>query len=118
MFEPYAKDIAIKLLGEPNPKLSKETELRWGNFGSMSVDLQKATFFNHETGVGGGMVDLIKHENQDPKIFLKEMGIQQEIPQMAKSQISVVARYTYKDAENNESYEVIRYHPKTFRQRK
>jgi len=118
MFEPYAKDIAIKLLGEPNPKLSKETELRFGTFGSMSVDLQKATFFNHETGSGGGMVDLIKHENQDPKIFLKEMGIQQEIPQMAKSQISVVARYSYKDAENNESYEVIRYHPKTFRQRK
>lgn len=118
MFEKYAKDIAIKLLGEPNLKLSKDTELRWGNFGSMSVNLEKATFFCHETGSGGGIVDLIKHQDHDPKKFLDGMGLNEEFREIPRNSMAVVARYTYQDAENNDSYEVIRYHPKTFRQRK
>lgn len=118
MFENYAKDIALKLLGEPNPKLSKETELRFGSFGSMSVDLEKATFYCHETGTGGGMVDLIKFKEKNPKEFLDELGINEEFKEIPRSTMSVVARYSYKDVDGIESYEVIRYHPKTFRQRK
>ena len=119
MIEQHAKIIAIKLLGEPNPKLSKENELRFGTFGSMSVDLEKSTFFDHESGDGGGMVDLIKHQNKNPKDFLDEMGINEEFKEQSPIQsVKVVARYSYKDAENNDSYEVIRFEPKTFRQRR
>ena len=55
--------VARRLLGEPNSKLSKPPrELRFGNHGSLSVDLTRACFFDHERGVGGGVLDLIKHK--------------------------------------------------------
>ena len=36
--------VASILLGEPNKKLSKKDELRYGNKGSLAVDLKKGTF--------------------------------------------------------------------------
>ena len=54
--------VARRLLGEPNSKLSKpQKELRWGNHGSMSVDLVKGTFYDHEVKKGGGVLDFIVH---------------------------------------------------------
>ena len=75
MIETNAKEISIALLGEPNEKLSKPTELRWGTFGSLSVDLEKGTYFNHEEQTGGGMVELILSTGKDPKEFLDGMGL-------------------------------------------
>jgi hypothetical protein len=54
--------IARILLGEPNPKLSSDHELRFGKRGSMSVNLARGTWFDHERGVGGGVLDLIKDQ--------------------------------------------------------
>jgi len=33
MIEQHTKEIAIALLGEPNEKLSRQSELKWGTFG-------------------------------------------------------------------------------------
>ena len=52
--------IARILLGEPNQRLSSKHELRFGNRGSVSIDLRKGTWFDHERGVGGGVLDLIE----------------------------------------------------------
>jgi hypothetical protein len=53
--------VARKLLGEPNKALSKPgRELRWGTHGSLSVDLVKGTFYDHENTSGGGVLALIK----------------------------------------------------------
>ena len=54
--------IARELLGEPNRHLSTQKELRFGRKGSLSVDLPKARWFDHEGGEGGGVLDLICRE--------------------------------------------------------
>jgi len=73
----YSKEIAIALLGEENKRLSKANELRYGNNGSLSVDLVKGTWFDHETDEGGGMVSLIKkHHGEDVSQFLRSIGVE------------------------------------------
>lgn len=54
--------IARELLGDPNKHLSTQKKLRFGRKGSLSVDLPKARWFDHEGGEGGGVLDLICRE--------------------------------------------------------
>ena len=44
--------VARTLLGEPNQRLSSKHELRFGARGSMSIDLRKGTWFDHERNIG------------------------------------------------------------------
>jgi KaiC/GvpD/RAD55 family RecA-like ATPase len=67
-----APDVAKQLLGEPTKTSSNE--LRWGSKGSMALNLSEGTFYDHEEGVGGGVIDLIKHLNQDVNTVLKQYG--------------------------------------------
>ena len=117
MIEHHASLIAKSLLGEPNERFSKGSELRWGNFGSLSVDLSKGTYFDHEVGSGGGLVDLIRREGKDPMTYLTELGIEGEKPQ-PPSGPRIVAQYTYFNKVGEEVYQVCRYEPKTFRPRR
>ena len=57
-----APAIASRLLGEPNKRLSSARELRYGTHGSLSVDLEKGSFYDHEANAGGGMLALIQRE--------------------------------------------------------
>ncbi|AHE99391.1 hypothetical protein THITH_15120 [Thioalkalivibrio paradoxus ARh 1] len=57
-----AEPVARLLLGEPNPRLSSSRELRYGRHGSVSVDLAAGTWYDHEAGTGGGVLDLIRRE--------------------------------------------------------
>ena len=54
-----AEPVARALLGEPNAKLSNASDIRFGTHGSVSVDLNKGTWFDHENEIGGGVLDLI-----------------------------------------------------------
>jgi hypothetical protein len=54
--------VARHLLGDPNQALSTKTELRWGRKGALAVDLEKDTYFDHEEGEGGGVLDLVCRE--------------------------------------------------------
>ncbi len=67
-----APDVAKQLLGEPTKTSSNE--LRWGSKGSMALNLSEGTFYDHEQGVGGGVIDLIKHLNEDVNTVLKQFG--------------------------------------------
>jgi RecA-family ATPase len=58
--EPVALRILPEFMGEPNRSLSSRTELRWGRNGSLSVDLEGNTWFDHEDQTGGGVLDLLK----------------------------------------------------------
>ena len=58
----HASAVARDLLGEPNKQLSIGDELRFGKQGSMSVDVKKGTFFDHESKEGGGVLWLIERE--------------------------------------------------------
>ena len=67
-----APEVAKELLGEP--KTTTSTEYRWGSKGSLVLNLNDATWYDFENDTGGGIVDLIKHLNQDVKVILKQYG--------------------------------------------
>jgi hypothetical protein len=57
-------DVARHLLGPTNKKMSKMHELRFNQRGSISVDLRKGTWYDHETGEGGGTIALVMRERK------------------------------------------------------
>ena len=117
----HIETVAKALLGEPNHKLSSKSELRWGNRGSMSVDLVKGTWFDHEAEEGGGVIDLLKREQPGANIneMLESFGIETEQQRPIETpKASLVATYAYCDPDGEVKYEVCRFEPKTFRQRR
>ena len=117
----HIETVAKAILGEPNQKLSSKSELRWGNRGSMSVDLVKGTWFDHEAEEGGGVIDLIKREQPGANIneMLESFGIETEQHRPIETpKASLVATYAYCDPDGEVKYEVCRFEPKTFRQRR
>jgi len=61
-FPALMKSVALRLLGEPNRKLSKAREWRYGAHGSLRVDLVRGRFDDFEYGVSGGVLDLIEYK--------------------------------------------------------
>ena len=59
-----AGPVARALLGDPNPLLSRRTELRYGRHGSLSVDLTRGVWTDFEAGEGGGLLDLVMRERR------------------------------------------------------
>ena len=127
-FAALAEPVARALLGEPNTRLSKPHELRYGTHGSLSVNLKDGTFFDHEAVIGGGVLDLIEHRTgcnrTDAVLWLKERGLI-DPPRTERSTAStvtelpkVVAEYDYTDEFGALLHQVVRYEPKTFRQRR
>jgi hypothetical protein len=45
-----------------NERISKFNDLRFGSRGSLSIHPDKGTYYDHETGEGGGLVGLLKRE--------------------------------------------------------
>ncbi|MBN9317997.1 MAG: AAA family ATPase [Devosia sp.] len=138
-FGPMMEGVARELWGDPNPAHSKEgIELRWGESGKRSVDLEKGTWFDHRVKEGGGVLALIKQElsleGNDAFEWLKAKGF--PIPDREKSHQQkkgglgeLVARFSYTDENGKELYEVCRFEngeidpesgkrKKTFRQRR
>lgn len=135
--------IATALLGEPNKKLSSRGNLRFGNHGSMSVDTEKATFFDNEIGEGGGILDLVERtrglKGRDAISWLREQGvvISDDRPQHNSNGASarmkspwgeLVATFDYVDEAGKLLFQVCRFESderakdgkreKTFRQRR
>lgn len=55
-------DLARHLLGEPNKSLCTATQLRYGNKGSLAIEIsgdKAGTWFDHEQGVGGDGLELV-----------------------------------------------------------
>lgn len=67
-----APDVALQLLGEPSSK--KSHEWRYGTHGSLVVNIDAGTWWDFENDLGGGLIDLIKHMNQDVNTVLKQFG--------------------------------------------
>lgn len=109
--------VARDLLGEPNEALSTDDELRFGSRGSTAVDLKAGTFFDHEAGKGGGVLDLVmlkRHvDKQGALAWLREHKHLAE-----PSKLNIVATYPYTDQDGKLLYEVVRLDPKDFRQRR
>jgi len=56
--------VAQRLLGDPNNRLSRGSRLRFGNKGSMEIDVADGWFDDHEANVRGGVLDLIRHRER------------------------------------------------------
>jgi hypothetical protein len=113
--------IARSLLGDPNPSLSSKTEWRYGNRGSLCIDLKQDTWFDHEANVGGGVLDLITRltgfDATERSRWLHEHGYEDE--QRPKKRRGVpVAHYNYRDEWGELLFQVVRFEPKDFRQRR
>jgi hypothetical protein len=122
--------VALHLLGEPNAALSKANELRFGAHGSLAVDLDKGVWHSHETGDGGGVLDLIKqHTGISTRVqqmsWLKDNGMIEAAalprPPATPAQPvkqKAVAQYNYVDEGGTLLFQVVRFEPKNFRQRR
>lgn len=124
----HIEQVAKFFWGEPNTKLSKPgKEIRFGTHGSKSIDLEKGTWYDHETNEGGGVSDLIKLETGGAKIepwMAENLGITltpranktEELKPISARKVKAV--YPYVNAYGEIVYEVIRFEPKDFRQRR
>src|SRR5262245_35633657 len=116
------EQIARHFFGEPNEALSKKNiELRFGTHGSKSVLLAKNSWFDHETNEGGGPFDLIKREtglseNSDCWAWLEQHGY--EANGYNHNRRRIEATYDYTDENRKLLFQVVRYEPKAFSQRK
>jgi hypothetical protein len=62
----HIADIAHHILGEHNRSLSTRRQLRFGNNGSIAVEIagpKRGTWFDHENGVGGGPCGFGAHQS-------------------------------------------------------
>ena len=57
-----APAVATALLGDPSSRGPREW--RWGRRGSFSLDLERGTWRDFESGEGGGMLDLVMRERR------------------------------------------------------
>jgi KaiC/GvpD/RAD55 family RecA-like ATPase len=119
-----------------DPSTVKPNEWRWGSHGSRRADLTKGTWHDFETETGGGVLQLVERETgcrgKAAADHLRKIGLldaddrptEEPIkskPAMNKSSFdksSIKAIYPYTDESGEVSFEVVRYDPKDFRQRR
>jgi putative DNA primase/helicase len=136
-FARLIEPVARRLLGEPNKDLSDKNTLKWGTRGSMAVEIageNAGTWYDHEAGAGGGVLDLIRERaaltngaaldwlgsNIDSSIGAKPSGTTSSEGKPARPKLGpIVATYDYLDEHGELIYQVTRHKdPKDFRQRK
>ena len=120
--------LAQSLLGEPNRAFSSAHELRYGAHGSLSIDLDKGTWFDHEANEGGGALDLLTRQTglkgKDCFDWLKSHGLDPggngaapHVNGATPPRPKMVAQYDYVDEAGVLLRQVVRFEPKDFRQR-
>jgi putative DNA primase/helicase len=136
--------VAMRLLGDRfNERLSKPgKEFRFGSNGSIKVDIDPAsdrygTFHDYEAELGGGVIDLVKHKrgvdhpgavswlrtqgflNGSPtSAGAAAVGTPMTAPAITMEPSRIVAEYDYTDEGGSLLFQVVRFEPKEFRQRK
>jgi len=117
----HIETVAKHYWGEPKER--RGHTLRWGNRGSKEVDLRKGTWFDFENNEGGGVVDLVRmHEGAQlagiPDVLERKFGIPKQTQKAIQPAQFLSKVYNYADAQGELRYQVLRYEPKTFRQRR
>jgi hypothetical protein len=126
-FARLIEPLARQFFGEPNRRRSSKTDLRFGKHGSLSIDLEKGTWFDHESKEGGGALDLVMRakgfsETRDAIAWLEAEGyLNGRHPPRGSGAGRLgteVAHYDYVDEAGNLVLQVVRFEPKDFRQRR
>lgn len=112
--------VALALLGEPNEKHHGGMEWRYGSRGSLCIRVDKGTFFNNETGSGGGTLGFIQGEMKVDKAGALAWMRDHKLIEATgpKPKPRMVATYDYRDAAGALAFQVARFEPKDFRQRR
>ncbi|MGZ9083798.1 MAG: phage/plasmid primase, P4 family, partial [Rhodoplanes sp.] len=118
--------MAHALFGEPNRALSTRAQLRYGRHGSLAIEIageKRGEWYDHENKIGGGVLDLVRRHtglsNGDAAEWLvSELGIPIETKPQAKPKRRIVATYDYRDEAGTLLFQVVRFEPKDFRQRR
>jgi len=115
--------VAIELLGEPSERNQTKRELRWGTRGSFCVSLDEGVWHDHEAGKGGGVLDFIRqHKHLDKLAAVAWMHERGHLPKQERPNTSsgkkIEKTYDYTDAGGELLFQVVRYQPKDFRQRR
>jgi Protein of unknown function (DUF3987) len=114
-FNSLMEPVALRLLGEPAQKHGHE----WRNRGSLSIDLAKGHWFDHEDNIGGGVFDLIKRQgHEQPAAWLRREGLLATPQVVGRPQPRIVKTYPYCDENGTFLFQVVRYEPKRFSQRR
>ena len=86
-FAPLMEPVARRLLGNPNERLSKGSELRFGTNGSVEVNTEGGWFCDYEAGdrsARGGVLDLIERKQHCDRAgalrWLEEQGLKDRTP--------------------------------------
>jgi len=112
-------EVAVSYWGEPQSK--RGSEWRWGTYGSRTIDLKRGCWFDFEAQEGGGIVDLIRREDgQDAQvgaILEQRFNVEGGQADTVRPQEWLASAYDYIDQYGEIRYQVLRYEPKTFRQR-
>ncbi len=119
-------DIARQLLGDPNQRLSTSAQLRFGRNGSVAVETagpKAGTWFDHENEIGGGAWDLLRvkggMEKPAATQWLRdELGIDTDGRPNRAPRGHIAATYDYLDERGAILFQVVRFEPKDFRQRR
>ncbi len=117
----HIETVAKHYWGEPKER--RGHTLRWGNRGSKEVDLRKGTWFDFENNEGGGVVDLVRqHEGAQlagiPDVLERKFGIPKQTQKSIQPAQFLSKVYNYVDQQGELRYQVLRFEPKTFRQRR
>jgi hypothetical protein len=123
----HMEAVAGILLGEPNRHHSNGANLRYGSNGSLSISLEKGTYYSHEDQAGGGVLDLIKREKgldrAEALAWMRGQGIQvDDPPRRANGHAkhanghangadpkNIEATYDYVDEEGRVLFQAIRF---------
>jgi hypothetical protein len=124
-FAALIEPVARRLLGEPNASLSTRTELRFGTHGSLSVVItgpKRGTWYDHEAGHGGGVLDLVRTRKQlsngEALDWLRAEGLLAPPEAPTRESGRIIATYDYRAADGTLAFQVVRKEPKTFGQRR
>jgi hypothetical protein len=115
--------VCRQLFGDPNPAVSNGKNVRWGNRGSFSVDVEKGTWYDNEAGEGGGVLDLVMRQQHVEKPdavrwLVQHKHIPEAAPSAPQARARQVCAYDYPDADGVLLFQVVRLDPKGFSQRR
>src|SRR5262249_16941086 len=102
------------------PSMETTNEVRWGTRGSRALNRQHGTWFDHENNIGGGALDLVPGSDNAKKIaWLAEPGLINGPPGPSdRNKPRIIAAYDYVNERGDLLFQVVRLHPKGFRQRR
>jgi hypothetical protein len=117
---PHAEKIARRLLGEPNKRLSTKSQLRFGRNGSLAVEIagpKRGEWYYHEAGIGGGPWELLTVKGGMTNVAAVEW-LRSELGIDLGGKRRIVTEYDYRDEAGALLFQVCRFEPKDFRQRR